>query len=157
MKAISLWQPWASLVAKGAKHYETRHWKTAHRGVTAIHAAQRFQTDERELCKEWPFSEVIKKPDSLPLGAIVGIGHLKEIITTEEWLKSYGPDSADFREVEYHFGNYEPGRFAWLFDWQVELSEPVRCRGFQQIWELTPEQKRSVEDQFMKDYEESST
>ena len=26
MKAISLWQPWASLIAAGVKPYETRHW-----------------------------------------------------------------------------------------------------------------------------------
>lgn len=26
MRAITLWQPWASLVAVGAKKYETRSW-----------------------------------------------------------------------------------------------------------------------------------
>lgn len=31
MKAISLWQPWASLMAVGAKRYETRSWGTLYR------------------------------------------------------------------------------------------------------------------------------
>lgn len=39
MKAITLWQPWASLVATGAKIIETRSWGTRHRGPIAIHAA----------------------------------------------------------------------------------------------------------------------
>lgn len=41
MKAITLWQPWASLIAIGAKKYETRSWKTNYRGPIAIHAAKK--------------------------------------------------------------------------------------------------------------------
>lgn len=40
MKAITLWQPWASLLAIGAKQHETRSWKTSYRGPVAIHAAK---------------------------------------------------------------------------------------------------------------------
>lgn len=39
MKALTLWQPWASLLACGAKKYETRGWETKYRGPIAIHAA----------------------------------------------------------------------------------------------------------------------
>lgn len=38
MRAITLWQPWASLIAIGAKTIETRSWSTAYRGPLAIHA-----------------------------------------------------------------------------------------------------------------------
>ena len=38
MKALSLRQPWATLVAIGAKQIETRSWSTAYRGTIAIHA-----------------------------------------------------------------------------------------------------------------------
>ena len=41
MKAITIWQPWAFLLAMGAKQYETRSWETAYRGPIAIHAAKR--------------------------------------------------------------------------------------------------------------------
>lgn len=41
MKAITLWQPWASLLACGAKGYETRSWATSYRGQIAIHAAKK--------------------------------------------------------------------------------------------------------------------
>lgn len=39
MKALTLTQPWASLVALGEKRIETRSWGTSYRGELAIHAA----------------------------------------------------------------------------------------------------------------------
>lgn len=39
MKAITIWQPWASMLAHRVKTYETRSWVTAYRGPIAIHAA----------------------------------------------------------------------------------------------------------------------
>lgn len=41
IKAITIWQPWASLLACGAKKYETRSWATKYRGPIAIHAAKK--------------------------------------------------------------------------------------------------------------------
>ena len=44
MYAISLWQPWAQLVADGVKHYETRSWKPPRHLLgkrIAIHSAKR--------------------------------------------------------------------------------------------------------------------
>lgn len=48
MKALSLRQPWASLVALGVKTVETRSWSTSYRGPLAIHAATRH-FDIRDL------------------------------------------------------------------------------------------------------------
>lgn len=39
MKAITIWQPWASLLAIGEKQFETRSWATTYRGPIAIHSA----------------------------------------------------------------------------------------------------------------------
>ena len=36
MKAISLHQPWASMIARGEKTIETRWWRTTHRGDLLI-------------------------------------------------------------------------------------------------------------------------
>lgn len=41
MKALTLHQPWATLVAVGAKQVETRGWATRYRGPIAIHAGHR--------------------------------------------------------------------------------------------------------------------
>ena len=39
MKALSLRQPWASMIADGRKTIETRTWRTRYRGPIAIHAS----------------------------------------------------------------------------------------------------------------------
>lgn len=40
MKAITIRQPWAGLIAVGEKVYETRSWPTKYRGPIAIHAGK---------------------------------------------------------------------------------------------------------------------
>ena len=40
MKAITIKQPWASLIAAGLKDIENRTWKTNFRGRVLIHAAK---------------------------------------------------------------------------------------------------------------------
>ena len=41
MRALSLRQPWASMIADGSKTIETRTWRTNYRGPLAIHASAR--------------------------------------------------------------------------------------------------------------------
>jgi hypothetical protein len=41
MKALSLHQPWASLIGLGVKTIETRSWSTKYRGPLAVHASLR--------------------------------------------------------------------------------------------------------------------
>ena len=36
MKALSLYQPWATAIALGSKRIETRGWPTSYRGPLAI-------------------------------------------------------------------------------------------------------------------------
>lgn len=45
MKAISLIQPWGTLILDGIKTIETRMWSTKHRGDLLICAGQKFQND----------------------------------------------------------------------------------------------------------------
>lgn len=40
MKALSVKQPWASLIASGRKTIETRRWKTSYRGPLVIVSAR---------------------------------------------------------------------------------------------------------------------
>ena len=49
MKAITLWQPWAQLIAIGEKRYETRSWETKYRGMIAIHAAKKKPPQQGDL------------------------------------------------------------------------------------------------------------
>lgn len=44
MRALTIRQPWATLIARGAKTIETRSWSTKYRGPLAIHAGQSPRT-----------------------------------------------------------------------------------------------------------------
>lgn len=61
MKAITIWQPWASLWACGAKKFETRGWATSYRGPIAIHAAE--ISIYRVLRQVFPLGEWDYAPD----------------------------------------------------------------------------------------------
>jgi hypothetical protein len=83
LKAITLLQPWASLLAAGIKTIETRSWNTNHRGPLLIHASQK--TDEPRqvyiMGREWMRELLAAKLGvhalaDLPLGKIVGAGEL---------------------------------------------------------------------------------
>ena len=41
MKAITVLQPWATLLVTGKKHIETRSWKTNYRGEILIHTGKK--------------------------------------------------------------------------------------------------------------------
>ena len=47
MKALSIRQPWASLIVAGVKDIENRSWPTAYRGLILVHAPKKI--DERAI------------------------------------------------------------------------------------------------------------
>lgn len=141
IKALSLWQPWASLVALGAKRIETRHWPTHYRGPLAIHAAKRWTSDERVLCCEEPFHSVlttaklssypVSDETMLPLGAIVAVGRLVACERMTPALIDLVP------EPERSFGHYAPGRWMWMLEGVEQLAEPVLFRGHQGLFDVS--------------------
>lgn len=132
MKALSLWQPWATLIAIGVKQYETRSWATPYRGPLLIHAARRFQLEERQTCLISPFRECLQKAGykstyDLPLGAYIAVAYLIEIVPTRAIRNNLsGQESA--------FGNYADGRYAWKLERVQALPEPIPARGYQGLW-----------------------
>lgn len=127
MKAISLWQPWASAIALGHKRIETRHWLTSYRGLIAIHAAKRWTADEREFHSAE--HRAGRLPAHLPLGAVVAIANLVAIRRTEDLVETIGP-------IEALYGNYEPRRFGWMLEDIRPLREPFPCVGRQGLFEI---------------------
>lgn len=130
MKALSLTQPWASLVAIGAKHVETRSWQTPFRGPLAIHAAKVFPPYARDFAEEiLPYRSLFVhglRARDLPLGAIVATCRLVGCVRTElMW---------DISEQEREFGDYSPGRWAWVLEDIVRLPEPIPARGALGLW-----------------------
>lgn len=143
MKALTLTQPWATLVAIGAKRIETRSWSTPHRGPLAIHAGKGLgpvggKRGLALLCERPPFREVLADID-LPLGAVVATCELIACLPTnglKARMESL-PRLDDFQPAEHErsFGDYGPGRFAWFID-AVRPTDQVPCDGRLQLWDL---------------------
>lgn len=139
LKAITLWQPWASLVAAGVKRNETRSWATSYRGPLAIHAAK--------CTPAWVWELINKDPDlrelmsrafghhdvaKLPSGVL--------LCTTDLWACVPVDEMAigELSETEKLCGNYSSGRFAWCLKDAKPLPEPIPARGRQGLWEWQP-------------------
>jgi len=140
MKALSLWQPWASLVALGEKRVETRIWSTKHRGPMAIHAAQKLpprwlgasrhaEAFINELadvlnCRLDRVDTEIRK---LPYGKVLCIVNLYEV-----------QETSALREIlcqrELIFGNYEDGRYAWSMQVLERFEVPIPAKGNRMLW-----------------------
>jgi hypothetical protein len=156
MKAISLWQPWASAMAVGAKTIETRHWSTNHRGPLAIHAAKRLNKTELiylNCTSAWQgvfatmqSANPVNKPlwELLPFGAIVAVGDLTDCRPTESFsngeldAERFSGTDATFIHpwTERQMGNYALGRFGWVFENLVALPEPIPYIGRQGFFDV---------------------
>src|ERR1700744_118543 len=90
MKALTLTQPWASLVALQEKRIETRSWLTAYRGELVIHAAKGFPADCKELCGDEPFRTSVRGAawDQLPVSVGLCVVCLLACIKTTELEKA---------------------------------------------------------------------
>jgi activating signal cointegrator 1 len=130
-KALSLLQPWASLVVMGLKKIETRSWQTAHRGPLLIHAS--LGKKGKVLANELPFSKYIADFDALPFGAIIGQVELEDILPVEHLFYSAEKLAALTLE-EKAFGDYTRGRYAWMFSEPVMFDEMIPVKGGLGIW-----------------------
>src|SRR5579859_2862255 len=136
MKTLSIIHPCATLIAIGAKHFQTRSWDTRHHGLIAIHASKGFPRSAIELCAEEPFATAlrlagVKKPTDLPRGMVVATAYLKTTHVTEKARLFL-----DKREIA--FGFYDDGRFAWELSDITRLDPPVRARGALGLWNWDP-------------------
>ena len=147
MKALTLTQPWATLVALGEKRIETRSWPTRYRGPLAIHAAKSFPADCRDLCDTPPFREALRKhglgASDLPRGCVIATARLVSCLETDgirfymhkdARMLGFDPDciTGSVALHEPDFGDYSPGRFAWFLIDIVRSPIPIPARGARQ-------------------------
>lgn len=164
LKALSLTQPYASLVMLGAKKIETRSWATQYRGLLAIHAAKRFPPHERRLACSYSFyhyldelrdSETDRVVKNIPLGAIIAVAELTAVYRIPETARHFPwnvpddhplsgtlvtippfPESFMRGYYERDFGDYAAGRWAWLLPNMRRLKTPFPINGKLGLWDV---------------------
>ena len=143
IKALPLWQPWATLVAIGAKRVETRAYPPGRIGLRtgqriAIHATKTTKDPDTrqplsEWCDEWPFTEYVPDWNALPLGAVVAVVTLaRAAMIHEDTASQLERDNPH----EHAFGLYRPGRWAWVLHNVHQLSAPVPFKGSQGTFDV---------------------
>lgn len=146
MKAISLWQPWASLIAAGVKRFETRSWSTYYTGPIAIHAAQTTAGINDCSMELWALCKRVlgdgwSDRGVLPLGAVVctarlvGCYRVKRLVSGQPFVDLQSGRYMPPRE-ERLAGDWSAGRFVWGLRDVVVLKPPLRARGKQGLFEI---------------------
>jgi activating signal cointegrator 1 len=139
MKAATLHQPWASLMALRFKGVETRDKYTSHRGPLAIHAARTWHPDGQAFLNEVVLPMFPELKDyQWPLGVVIAKVNLVDCVKAdsadqiEGWI--YEPPLG--WDKEKVFGNYARGRWAILTQFIEEVNPPIPARGMPSfVWE----------------------
>jgi ASCH domain len=150
MKALTIWQPWASLIMIGAKPYEFRSWMAPrsmvgkrlviHAGKPLMHKPEVDGLIARLLDPQraWstglipeialPFLRSLNAADQLPLGAglgtaVVGVSREGAHIATEFGFKSVNDSD-----------RHEMSNFGWPLTDIEAWPEPIKMPGKQGLW-----------------------
>jgi hypothetical protein len=148
MKALTLTQPWATLVAVGSKRIETRSWappKSILGERIAIHAAKGFPKECQRLVYEEPFTDALiyaglNRVADLPRGVVVATAVLRNFWSTNETrclenlCEMY---DCEFK-LESEFGDYSKHRFAWVLTDVEQFTTSIAAKGMLGLWEWTP-------------------
>lgn len=154
MKALTIHQPYASLIADGRKPYETRHWAPPAVLIgerVAIHAAKKWDDELRETAIEFGYD-----PDGqpgMPLGAVVATARLVAahqltgaVVDSDEhgwWASTCRTIGNDPMQRQMYgtlciradrYGDFHGGRWAWAFDKVDRFEHAVPAHGAQGFW-----------------------
>jgi activating signal cointegrator 1 len=144
MKCISVWDPWATLIAIGAKGYETRSWRPPEALIgerIAIHASKNqdgmraFAQDKTLQRLAWTAMHAagIDAADPFRPGWIIATARIAFVIPTDGML------APDVLPDEKAMGDWSPGRFAWrLTDLRTGFG-PMAVRGKQGLFDVPSE------------------
>jgi hypothetical protein len=115
MRALTIWQPYATRIIAGRKSVENRDWFTAYRGPLLIHAGVKIDAEAmlHEAC-------------GLPSGVIVGIVELVDVHRDEQPVSCAEATGA------------RTGRAHWVLTNPRELPQ-IAVRGMPGLWHPKPE------------------
>lgn len=133
MKALTIQQPHASLIASGQKWVENRTWKTSYRGPLAIHAGKGTKYLTKGSLADYPTSCVIA---------------VAELITcvSVRWLASSNGLAriGSHTIAEWFAHSHTEGPYCWLLI-KVRPIEPIQRKGFQGLWNFYDHPIREME------------
>jgi hypothetical protein len=134
IKAITLQQPWATLVACGRWKYEPRDYAVNYRGPIAIHAATKLDGIDAAMGlveTQSALCEMGYALEFLPLGAIIAVGELAECVP----LRAL---PSDVQREDARLSGRAVGH-ALRFEHMRELDRPIAASGRGMLWTVPAE------------------
>lgn len=126
MKAITISQPYASLIASGEKRVENRTWSTGYRGWLAIHAGKGTQYLDRHELQAYPTSCIVAVAY---LAACVSLESLQRIAAKDADAEIAG--CVVSRILDH---DHTEGPICWILRGATALEEPIPCTGARGLW-----------------------
>ena len=123
MKALTLKQPWATLISEGLKEYEFRSWKTTYRGELLIHAG--VGIDKKELNK---FEHLNLK---YPQSRVVALVELVDCIEIDD---KFNKELKDKNNIVY--GNKDRTGYAWKIKLIKKIDDNKEIKGKLGLWNI---------------------
>ena len=124
MKALTIKQPFATLIIEGYKKYEFRSWKTSFRGEIYIHAGKSID------------KEALKRVEDLnlsyPTGCIIGKAKIVDCVKVEEELRK--KLFKENEKVYYNLKTPKEKRYGFKIE-DVEKIKPIPAKGKLSFWE----------------------
>lgn len=143
MKALTLYQPYGTLVKIKAKNIETRSWGTKYRGPLGIHASKNQPKRCKELERKPGFKEALY-PNGNYLYPWAECGCMLCIVVLMDCIQITYPLDEPDREYnpyrilarnEINFGDYSIGRYMWFLEFQRKIDPPIPVKGSMGLWE----------------------
>jgi len=155
LRILTLWQPWASLVALGYKQYETRSWNGWYGGDILIHAAKRkinpLEFDAAcQLLSEVDRSTILQHANAT-LGCVVAIAQVNDCVrmVAADQVSDWEIRINEVSELERSVGIWEEDRYAWPFENVRELPSPIPFKGAQGLRKSPPQLSTLVKQQLV--------
>ena len=131
LQALSIRQPWASMIITGMKSIELRTWGTNYRGWLWIHSGKKPDLGALELLGE--------APDRYQTGGLLGIALLsdvRKIETTQEWQA--------LRHRHRSPAGFQPDVIGWHFADTIALRTKIAAAGELFLYPLSASTRDAV-------------
>ena len=122
MKALTIKEPWASLIIEEYKKYEFRSWKTKYRGKILIHAGCSV---EKDMMKRFSDYNINVNP-----GYIIGHATIVDCILVNE---EFNKELRNIDPVVYGRSNHTE-TYAWKLENVVKYDNPIPCKCKLGLW-----------------------
>ena len=122
MKALTIKQPWATLIIEKYKEYEFRSWKTSYRGKILIHAGLSLEKDMLDRFKEYNLD--------YKCGYIIGEAELVDCIKVDKKINEY---LKELNPIVYGRSNHVE-KYAWKLENIKKYDKPIKTKGKLGLW-----------------------